>query len=274
MSVKPVSARRTARLLCALAVVAASPAGCGTDGGAADARRTPVAITVAAASDLRLAFEELGRAFRDRTGHTVTFSFGSSGQLRTQILNGAPFDLFASANVDYVDDVVDAGRGDPGTRADYAFGRLALVAPPGREPPREVADLAAATFRRVVIANPEHAPYGVAAEQALEAAGVRERLTDRLVLAENVSDTLRTVQSGNAEAGIVALSLVITSGEPFSLVPEDLHAPLRQALVVTGSGRRAEAARDFARFVNSDAGRAVMVRYGFALPGERVPGAP
>lgn len=275
MSVTPAPARRRARLLCALLTCIALPAsGCRAARPTEAAGAEPVAITVAAASDVRLAFEELGRGFTERTGHRVTFSFGSSGQLRTQILNGAPFDLFASANIEYVDDVVDAGRGDPETRAEYAFGRLALVAPPDREPPRELAALTAPTFRRVVIANPEHAPYGVAAEQALEAAGVLERLTDRLVLAENVSDTLRTVQSGNAEAGIVALSLVITSDEPFSLVPEDFHAPLRQALVVTGSGRRAEVARDFARFVNSGAGRAVMTRYGFTLPSDRRPGAP
>lgn len=239
--------------------------GCGADGDDRDA----APVTVAAASDLRLAFEELGERFTAETGTEVTFSFGSSGQLREQIINGAPFDVFASANVDFVDAVIESGRGRADTKADYGFGRIVLWAPPGVELPDDVAGLADPSFRRIAVANPEHAPYGVAAVQALEAAGIRDAVEDRLVYGENISDTLRIAQSGNADVGIVALSLVIADDDAeYVLVPEDLHDPLRQALVVTASGDAVEPATAFAEFVGSPAGREVMVAYGFVLPGE------
>lgn len=244
-------------------------AGCGSDDGG-EAAGT---ITVAAASDLRFAFEELGERFADETGTEVTFSFGSSGQLREQIVNGAPFDVFASADAAYVDAVVEAGRGRPETRADYALGRIVLWAPPGSPLPAEVADLADPRYRRIAVANPEHAPYGRAAVQALEAAGIADQVEDRLVYGENISDTLRIARSGNADIGIVALSLVIADGTEHVVVPASLHGPLRQALVVTAGDDEVEAASAFADFVNSSEGREVMVRYGFALPGgERLAG--
>ncbi len=230
------------------------------------------AITVAAASDLRLAFEELGGAFTADTGTEVTFTFGSSGQLREQIVNGAPFDLFASANVDFVDAVIDAGFGDPDTKADYAYGRIALRAASGAPLPAGIEDLADPAYTRIAIANPDHAPYGVAARQALERSGVLDAVEPRLVLGENISDTLRIAESGNADVGIVALSLVITGNAPYTLVDEALHEPLRQALVVLRNGPGASDAAAFAGYVASAAGREVMVRHGFVLPGE-TPGA-
>jgi molybdate transport system substrate-binding protein len=248
-----------------VAVAVAVLAGCGNGGGSGS---PPTEITVAAASDLRLAFEELGGRFTADTGTPVTFSFGSSGQLREQIINGAPFDLFASANVDFVDAVIQAGRGVAETRADYGVGRLALWSPPGVGLPSTVADLDGPAYRRIAVANPEHAPYGQAAVEALVAAGVAEATRDRLIYGENVSDTLRIAESGNADVAIVALSLVIAGDREYRVVPDALHAPLRQALVVTATGERGEAAARFARYVNGPSGREVMVRYGFALPGE------
>lgn len=226
-------------------------------------------ITVAAASDLRPAFEALGAEFTEATGTEIVFSFGSSGLLREQIVNGAPFDVFASANVAFVDDVVAAGRGDPDTLADYALGRIVLWAADGIPLPERIEDLADTTYRRIAIANPTHAPYGLAAEQALERAGVLDAVDDRLVYGENISDTHRLAISGNVDVAIVALSLAIANGAPYTLVPEDLHEPLRQALVVTATGSSAPAAREFATFLGSPAGRAVMNRFGFTLPGER-----
>ncbi|GIU86499.1 MAG: molybdate ABC transporter substrate-binding protein [Acidimicrobiia bacterium] len=268
-------------MLAALALAACSG---GTSGGAdeAAARGTTAPapadtgapageITVAAASDLRPAFEELGEAFRRDTGTRVTFVFGSSGQLREQILNGAPFDLFASANVEYADEVVEAGRGDASTKADYAYGRIVLWTRDPADLPDAIGGLADARYRRIAIANPRHAPYGVAAEQALRATGVYDDVERRLVYGENVSDTFRIARSGNADVAIVALSLAIADGGRYRLVPDDLHEPLRQTLVVTSTGARGEAARAFAAFVSSPAGREVMVRYGFVLPGERLP---
>jgi molybdate transport system substrate-binding protein len=241
-------------------------AACGT--GPVEGQPGASSITVAAASDLRLAFEELGKLFTDETGIEVVLSFGSSGQLKEQIANGAPFDLFASANVAFVDDVIAAGRGLADTKADYAYGRIVIITGGGAPVPADVAGLADPAYRRIAIANPDHAPYGVAAMQALEAAGIPNRVGDRLVFGENVSDTLRIVESGNADAGIVALSLAITGTQPYYLIPADLHAPLRQALVVTTAGPDEEAARRFVSFISGPAGREIMNRYGFILPGE------
>ncbi len=257
----------------ALAVTAALLAACG--GAASPATPSgggPVSeITVAAASDLRPAFEELAARFEAETGTRVRFSFGSSGQLREQIISGAPFDLFASANGAFVDDVIAAGRGIAATRANYALGRIVLWSAPGVRLPGSIDELTDPTYRRIAIANPTHAPYGLAAEQALMSAGVHGQVRARLVYGENIADTLRIIDSGNADVGIVALSLAIANGGEFTLIPANLHAPLEQALVVTATGRRAEAAAAFASFIGSPAGREVMVRYGFVLPGEQVP---
>lgn len=255
----------------ATAVLLLALAGCGGAEGASGGSTADRQITVAAASDLRFAFEELGGMFSDKTGIEVTFSFGSSGQLREQIINGAPFVLFASANVEFVDDVIDAGRGVASTQADYAIGRIVLWSRPEVELPGSIEDLADPQYQRVAIANPRHAPYGLTAEQALDAAGVLDAVQPRLVLGENISDTLRIVQSGNADVGIVALSLVIAGDTPYVLVDDALHEPLRQALVVTATGPAGDDAARFAAFLASPEGREVMVRYGFALPGEELP---
>lgn len=258
-----------ARSAAAVALLAAVAAGCTSGGTAGAGPGSSGSITVAAASDLRFAFEELGQRFTEATGTKVTFSFGSSGQLREQIINGAPFDVFASANVAFVDAVIEAGRGRPETKADYAVGRLALWTPPGVELPTEIGHLTDPVYRRIAVANPDHAPYGLAAVQALEAAGIDAAVEGRLVYGQNISDALRIARSGNADVGIVALSLVVADGRGHVLVPEELHAPLRQALVVTTVGASTEAAIAFADFVNSAEGRDVMVRFGFTLPEER-----
>jgi molybdate transport system substrate-binding protein len=233
------------------------------------------ALLVAAASDLRPAFEELGARYEAETGRPVTFDFGSSGQLAQRLVEGAPFDLFASADVGFVDRVVDAGIGDAATQRTYARGRIVIWSP--EDAWRDWAalgDLASDdAIRNVAIANPEHAPYGRAAEEALDAAGVLPELRDRLVFGENISDTQRLVESGNADVGIVALSLAIAADERgvgrWVAIDEDLHGPLQQDLVVTASDPdRAEAARRFVDLVGDDAGREVMRRFGFLLPDE------
>lgn len=230
-----------------------------------------ITITVAAASDLRFAFEDLGASFTDETGIEVTFSFGSSGLLREQIINGAPFDLFASANVEFVDAVIDAGRGQAATKATYAYGRLALWTPTGIPLPDAIEDLTDPQYSRIAIANPDHAPYGLAAETALATSGILDDLRDRLVYGENISDTFRIAQSGNASVGIIALSLVIADGSDHTLVPDELHDPLRQALVVTSTGEQGDAARAFAAHLETPVGRETMASYGFAVPDDPEP---
>jgi molybdate transport system substrate-binding protein len=262
--------RLTRRSVLAVAAVTLSTfllAACGSDATkdqtTANKQTTATEITVAAASDLRPAFEELGKVFTERHGVQVTFSFGSSGQLREQIINGAPFDLFASANTKFVDDVIAAGRGEGSSKRNYALGRLALVAPKGKNPPETLESLAATSYKRLVIANPAHAPYGVAAQEALISAGIYPDVKDRLVLGESVSDAARIVMSGNADAGIIAQSLAIAEGIPFTLVDANAHNPLQQTLVVTATSADGRAtAQLFADLVSSDTGRKTLQRYG------------
>ncbi len=236
--------------------------------------QTPV--RVAAASDLTDAFEELGRDFERRTGRRIVFTFGSTGLLAKQLREGAPFDVFAAANVSFVDQVVAAGACDGTTKTPYARGRIAVWTKRGQvAPPHAIADLGDARFQRVAIANPEHAPYGQAARQALEFAGVWSTVEPRLVLGENVRQTFQFAETGNVDAAIVALALVVKDHEnPWLLVDDSLHRPIDQALAVCMRGKNREGGSVFARYVASEEGRTVMRRYGFLLPGEKLARSP
>lgn len=225
-------------------------------------------LVVAAASNLRPAFEELGETFQAETGRPVTFSFGSSGQLAQQIVEGAPMDVYAAANADFVDRVLAAGRGDRSTRTTYAVGRLAIWAPHdawgGWETLEAVGDDPGVDS--VAIANPEHAPYGAAARQAFESAGVWGEVQSMAVYAANVADAQRVVASGDADVGVLALSLVLAEDDNGrrTLVPSDLHDPLRQDLVVTADAPgRQDVASQFVTHVTSAAGQAILEAYGF-----------
>jgi molybdate transport system substrate-binding protein len=222
-------------------------------------------VVIAAASDLRVAFTDLGSQFEDVTGIDVTFTFGSSGQLKEQIINGAPFDLFASANEQFALDVAEADKGWPETVETYALGRIVVMTRSGIDVPTTLTDLAGKDFARIAIANPAHAPYGIAAREALQSVGVYEDVKPRLVLGENVSDTLRLVEMGNVDAAIVALSLVSVGDVAYELIPDTLHAPLKQSIVVTKTGSDENNARTFVEFLFSDDGRRVMESYGFVL---------
>ena len=226
-----------------------------------------VTLTVSAASDLIPAFEEIGARFEEETGVEVTFNFGSTGQLTQQILAGAPVDVFAAANVHYIDQLDVAGRIVPDTEAIYGQGRIVLWTLPGSEV-TDIAQLADPEVERIAIANPDHAPYGVAAREALESAGLWEAVQDKLVMGESISDTLRLAESGNVDVAIVALSLALTSDGAWTLVDAELHAPIDQALAVIAGTAHEPEARAFAAFVTSDAGREIMRRHGFVLPGE------
>ncbi len=233
-------------------------------------------VQVAAASDLARAFEELGRAFEKKTHQKVVFSFGSTGLLAKQIREGAPFDVFAAANVSFVHGLVQARACDGATQAAYARGRIVTWSRQGGvKPAADLRELSDARFQRIAIAHPEHAPYGKAAKEALEKLGIWKAVEARIVYGENVKQTLQFAQSGNAEAAIVALSLVIGTNEgSYQLVDEALHAPIDQALVGCKNGKSFQAGVAFAGFVNSAEGRVVMRRYGFMLPGEKLVQAP
>lgn len=237
----------------------------------ASASRSPEAgLTVAAAADLQFAFAELGKIFEARTGSKVTFIFGSSGTLAQQIENGAPVDLFASADEEYVRRLASKGMVVAGTEQPYAVGRIALVASRASGLPlATLQDLLQPGVSHVAIANPEHAPYGLAARQALQRAGLWDRLQQRVVYGENVRQALQFVQTGNAEGGIVALSIADVPEVSYTLVDPSLYEPLRQLMVVVRGARQEGLARQFAALVNGPEGRPVMARYRFLLPEER-----
>jgi molybdate transport system substrate-binding protein len=230
-------------------------------------------ITVAAAADLRFAMQELATEFEKQTGHHVSAVYGSSGNFFSQIESGAPFDLFFSADVDYARRIETAGRAEPGTLYTYAVGRIVVWVPansPVDVARRGWAALLDPAVGKIAIANPQHAPYGRAAVAALKSAGIFEKVEGKLVYGENISQAAQFVQSGNAQAGILAYSLALSpplkDAGRFWLVPADAHPPLEQAVIVLKSSRNKEAARAFLDFVKSPAGRAVLEKYGFTIP--------
>ena len=265
--------------LLTVALTCGGIASCSDGPVAAPARRqdqaqppAPAIIHVAAASDLARVFEELGRAFAGKTGQKVAFTFGASGMLAKQLREGAPFDMFASANSAFVEDVIAAGACDRATRALYAHGHLVVWSKLGVRPAFALADLADARFRRMALANPEHAPYGKAARQALQRAGLWQTLESRIVYGENIRQAHQFAQSGNAEAALVALSLVIgTTDGAYTEVDQALHEPIDQTLVACLRGKNPVGGRAFASFVAGADGRGTMRRYGFLLPGESAP---
>lgn len=241
---------------------------CGSGEGASS--RSSGELLVAAAADLQYAFNDLGALFAEETGAKITFSYGSSGMLAQQIEGGLPADLYSSADVDYVDRLRAEGLLIEDTQQVYAIGRLALassakagVMVSGLE------DLRRPEVKKVAIADPGHAPYGRAAEEALKNAGLWDELQPKLVYGQNVIAATEYVRSGNAEAGLVALSLVIH--EPavtYATVDESLHQPIRQALAVIRGTRHEELARRFVAFIRGPQGQAVLEKYGFVVPEE------
>ena len=224
-------------------------------------------LTVAAAADLTNAFEEIGQEFQSSTGTKVVFNFGSSGLLEKQIENGAPIDLFAAANVDYINQLEQKGLIIPDTKKVYARGRIILWTL--KDSPiriEKLADLTRPEVKRIAIANPEHAPYGMAARQALERAGLWDSVKSKLVYGENVRQTLQYAQTGNVEVAIVALSLSGQTDGHWILVPEELHNPLDQALGVIKGTKNEAGARAFADFIVGERGQTIMKKYGFTKP--------
>ncbi|MFA6313910.1 MAG: molybdate ABC transporter substrate-binding protein [Sterolibacterium sp.] len=242
---------------------------------AAGAEETPI---IAAAADLKFALAEIAAHFRQDTGREVKLVFGSSGNFKTQIENGAPFEMFLSADENYVFQLADKRlTGDRGVL--YAIGRVVLFAPLGSslKVDGELKDLKAALadgrIKRFAIANPEHAPYGRAARAALQHAGLWEAAEPRLVLGENASQATQFAASGSSQGGIIPLSLSrapeIAKLGSFAPIPADWHAtePLRQRMALTT--KAGETAATFYRYVQEPAAREVFIRFGFVLPNER-----
>ena len=223
-------------------------------------------VAVAVAANFREAAAEIGEEFEDQTGHTPVFSYGSSGQLFAQIVQGAPFDIFVSADTHRVSEAVQAGEAVSDTRFTYAIGRIALFS---LDPSLTIGPqvLRNARFGRLAIAQPRTAPYGKAAVEAMEALGVLETLASRIVSGQSVAQAYQFVHSGNADLGFVSLAQVRTStiGE-YWLVPERLHLPIRQDAVLLKRGARSEAAREFLSFLGGSDAATILVQYGYGLP--------
>jgi molybdate transport system substrate-binding protein len=229
-------------------------------------------ITVAAASDLTFAMNELIPRFEKATGHTVKLSTGSSGNFFTQIQNGAPFDLFFSADIDYPRQLEKAGLIEPGSLYVYAIGKIVLWV--RNDSPLDItkgwAVLSDPRVKKIAIANPLHAPYGRAAEAAMRSAGVYDRAAPKLVLGENISQAAEFANSGNADVGVLALSLVtaqtMKSQGRWWVIPQDSYPPLEQAVVVLRSSRQKKIAKSFLDYVRSAEGQAILQRNGLSTP--------
>ncbi len=237
------------------------------------------AVSLAAASDLISCLDALNAAFlqienpRSKVENptTLTVATGSSGNFFAQIKNGAPYDIFLSADLSYPRALIDAKLADPASLTPYAVGRLVLWT---TRTDLALTDLATVVrdprVKKFAIANPAHAPYGRAAQQTLDRLGLSGDASPKLVLGENIAQTAQFVQSGNADAGLVALSLVLspTLREParWHEIPASLHAPLEQAAVLTSRGAANPAARRYLAFLRSPAARKIFERYGFVIP--------
>ena len=229
-------------------------------------------ITVAAASDLKFALDEIVAAFKKtNSADTVDVIYGSSGKFHTQIRQGAPYDLFFSADIGYPRELAKLGFAASEVKP-YGFGRIVLWSANLDARKMTLASLNDPRITHIAIANPKHAPYGRRAEEALRASGIWEKVEPKLVYGESIAHTAQFVQSGNAQVGIIALSLAVSSALAskggYWLIPDSLHEPLEQGYVITKRAAGNLLARRFDAFMGGTAARAVMVKYGFVLPGE------
>ena len=228
---------------------------------------------MAAASDLQTAFPEAVTAFERKTGHKVRIVYGSSGNFFAQIQHGAPFDIFFSADVDYPRRLEAAGLTREGSLYVYAIGKIVVWLPRDSTLDLHRSGLSALTsaqIKRIAIANPAHAPYGRAAKAALQQTGIFEQITDKLVLGENISQAAQFVQTGNAQAGIIALSLALSprmQGKgKYWIVPQHLYPSLTQAAVIVKTSKNISAAEAFLAFIKGEQGLAILQRFGFIPP--------
>lgn len=223
--------------------------------------------------------DELAERYEKQASVKINVTYGSSGNFLSQMQNGAPFDLFFSADIEYPRKLEAAGLVEPGTLYEYAVGRIVIWMPAKAKIDLEKLGwkaLLLSETQKIAIANPEHAPYGRAAVAALQNAGIYEQVRGKLVYGENISQAAQFVQSGNAQAGIVALSLAVSppmeDGKRWE-ISVDSYPPIAQGSVVLKSARDKEAARAFMAFVKSDAGQKILESNGFTLPGVMKPQA-
>lgn len=230
------------------------------------------AITIAAAADLKFAMDEIVEVFRkENPDDRIEVIYGSSGKFHTQIQQGAPFDLYFSADIAFAKALEAAGLTTGPTRP-YALGRIVLWSNSRDVRKMLLEDLLDPSIGKIAIANPKHAPYGKRTEEALRSAGLWDKLQSKLVMGENIAQAAQFVQSGNAQVGIIALALALNptlaQAGGHSLIDDKLHKPLDQGFIVTRRAQDNRLAGQFADFMASEPARTIMESYGFVLPGE------
>jgi molybdate transport system substrate-binding protein len=229
-------------------------------------------ITVAAAADLQFAMQEIGARFQQESGKTVKLIFGSSGNFAQQLQNGAPFDMFFSANLDYPKQLDAAGLTEPGSFYQYAIGKIVIWVPNDSK-----LDVGAGlkvlldpSIKKIAIANPQHAPYGKAAVAALQKDNLYDQVKDKFVLGENISQTASFVASGSADVGVIALSLALSPNMKdkgrYAEVPAGDYPAIEQACVIMRSSKNKDVAQQFLKFVQSAPIRELFQKYGSAIP--------
>lgn len=239
---------------------------CGQDGTSGE---SSTVLRVAVAGNFANPQAELAAVFESSTGIEVETSLGATGQLYAQILNGAPFDIFLAADTRRPELLSENGIAVDGTRFTYAIGRLVLYAPTWDSVRAGDLELRSRTIQHLAIANPQTAPYGAAAVEVLEHWGLDEDYRARIVRGENIPQAFQFVESGASEAGFVALSHVLERDRRnYWIVPDSLHARIRQDAVLLQHGKSNPFARDYLEFLQSEAGKRVIGRFGYSLPRE------
>ena len=230
-------------------------------------------VRVAAAADLNYAMKDLAARFEQKTGNKVDLSFGASGNFYSQIQNGAPFDLFFSADLDYAKKLAEAGKIESASVRTCAVGHLVLWVPNSSklDPAKLKMDLLLdPSIKKIAVANAQNAPYGRAGMAALEHFGLKDKVADKLVLGENISQTAQFVQSGNAQAGLIALSLAMSpamkDAGKYWEVPQDAYPEIQQGVGILSASKHKQAAQAFIDYISSPEGTAVLEQYGFRVP--------
>lgn len=229
-------------------------------------------ITVAAAADLKYAMDEIAASFKKTNpGEEVDVVYGSSGNFHTQIQQGAPYDIFFSADISFPRELAKNGFAASEVKP-YAIGRIVLWSANQDATKMTLSSLTDPKFTYIAIANPKHAPYGKRAEEALRASGLWEKVEPKLVYGENIAQTAQFVLTGNAQVGIIALSLAmnptLASKGGYWLIPDNLHEPLEQGFIITQRAAANALAKRFSDYMSRKAARSIMTKYGFVLPGE------
>jgi len=237
---------------------------CGSRNGSQDNQANPSEINVAAAANLTDAFAELGEQFTAQTGIRVTYSFGATADLERQIENGAPFDVFAAADVEHVEELNSKALITPGTNKVYARGRLVLWIPPGSSLKlTRIEEITRVEVERIAIAKPDLAPYGRATVEALRALNLWQQVEPKVIYGQNVAQTKQYASTGNTEVAFIPLALVKPNEGQVIEVDETLHKPIDQAIAVIKDSHKQEAAQRFLNFVLSPEGQALLERFGY-----------